>query len=187
LWRLGDVRLAAKAARIEAKLTELPPGEVLHQELLDGLGFSANREPMRAVASRLPLADLEIALGAVAGGQRLALARGLLFGVAGFLPLSPVDASFARIEPAESVEAERFWLEAGSAWHGECLPATAWTRARVRPANHPALRLSAAAALVANARGGLVAAMLAPLQQGIDPVVALLELAVWDRDTGLGP
>jgi hypothetical protein len=171
---------------MEARLTEVPPGEVLYQEVLDGLGFSANREPMRAVASRLPLADLEIALGTVSTGRRLDLARGLIFGVAGFLPLSPVDASFARVGPAESVEAERFWLEAGGAWHGERLPATAWTRARVRPANHPALRLSAAAALVANARGGLVAALLAPLQQGADPVVGVRELAVWDGETGIG-
>jgi hypothetical protein len=186
LWRLGDVRLAAKSARIEARLTEVPPGEVLYWEIFDGLGFSANREPMRAVASRLSLADLEIVLGTVSAGRRLALARGLLFGVAGFLPLSPADASFARFGPMEAEEAERFWLEAGSAWHGEQLAATAWTRARVRPANHPALRLSAAAALVANARGGLVAALLAPLQQGIDPVVALRELAVWDGETGIG-
>lgn len=186
LWRLGDVRLATKSARIEARLTEVPPGEVLYQELLDGLGFAANREPMRTVASRLPLADLEIALGTASPGQRLGLARGLLFGVAGFLPLSPLDASLARIEPSEVAEAERLWLEAGSAWHGESLPATAWTRARVRPANHPALRLSAAAALVANARGGLVAALLAPLRQDLDPVVALRELAVWDGETGIG-
>ncbi|HEY7031092.1 MAG TPA: DUF2851 family protein [Thermomicrobiales bacterium] len=186
LWRLGDVRLAAKSARIEARLTELPPGEVLYQELLDGLGFSANREPMRAVASRLPLADLETALGTVSPGQRLHLARGLLFGVAGFLPLSPAEALFARIGPAESVEAERFWFETGIAWHDECLPATAWTRARVRPANHPALRLSAAAALVASARGGLVSALLAPLRQGSDPVVALRELATWDGEAGIG-
>jgi hypothetical protein len=186
LWRLGDERLAAKAARLEARLTEVPPGEVLYQELFDGLGFSANREPMRAVAARLPLADLEVLLGTVPTRQRPHLARGLLFGVAGFLPLSPADASFARIGPAEAVEAERCWLAAGSAWHGERLPATAWTRARVRPANHPALRLAAAAALVANARGGLVAALLAPLRQGIDPVVALRELAIWDGETGIG-
>jgi hypothetical protein len=183
---LGDVRLAAKSARIEARLTELPPGEVLYQELFDGLGFAANREPMRAVASRLPLADLELALGTVSGGRRLDLARGLLFGVAGFLPLSPVEASFARISPAEAAEAERFWREAGSAWHDVSVPATDWTRARVRPANHPALRLSAGAALIADARGGLVAALRAPLQQGTDPVAALRELAIWNGESGIG-
>jgi hypothetical protein len=186
LWRLGDVRLATKSARIEARLTDLPPGEVLYRELFDGLGFAANREPMRAVANRLRLADLESALGTVAAERRLGLARGLLFGVAGFLPLSPGEASFARIEPAEAVEAERSWYEMGTAWHGESLAPTNWTRARVRPANHPALRLSAGAALIANARGGLVAALLAPLQQGADPVVALRELASWDGQTGVG-
>jgi hypothetical protein len=186
LWRLGDVRLATKSARMEARLTEVPPGEVLYQELFDGLGFAANREPMRAVANRLSLADIEAALGMVSGERRLGLARGLLFGVAGFLPLSPGEASFARIGPAEVADAERFWLELGSGWRGAELTATEWTRARVRPANHPALRLSAGAAMIANAWGGLVAALLAPLQQGTDPVAALRALATWDGEIGIG-
>jgi hypothetical protein len=186
LWQLGDVRLAVKSARLEARLTEVPPGEVLYQELLDGLGFAANREPMRAVATRLPLADLELLLGTATAETRLELARGLLFGVGGFLPLSPADASFARLSPGEAVMAERAWRALGSAWHAVALPATGWTRARVRPANHPALRLSAAAAIVAAARSGLVAALLSPLQQGSDPVSALRELAMWNGEIGIG-
>jgi hypothetical protein len=186
LQRLGDVRLAAKSARLEARLTAAPPGEVLYQEILDGLGFAANREPMRGVAARLPLFDLELQLGAVSADRRLETARGLLFGVAGFLPLSPADAAFARLSPYDADAAERSWRDTGSAWHELQLPATAWTRARVRPANHPALRLSAAAVLVARARGGLVATLLSPLQQGTDPVKGLRELATWDGETGLG-
>jgi Protein of unknown function (DUF2851) len=38
LHQLGDVRLAARSARLEGRLSVEPPGEILWQELLDGLG-----------------------------------------------------------------------------------------------------------------------------------------------------
>ncbi len=187
LWRLGDARLAQKAARLEARLTELPPGEVLYAELWDGLGFSANREPMRALAALLPLAALEAALATVASGQRLALARGLLFGAARFLPLAPADAAFARLTPTEGAAAEACWERHGGPWHEQTMAPRVWTRARVRPANHPAARLGAGAALLAGAREGLVAALLAPVREGRDLVGAVRDLtAVADHPT-LGP
>lgn len=173
LRRLGDARLAAKAARLEARLTAAPPAEVLYQELWDGLGFSANREPMRALAGLVPLAALEAALATVPRAQAPALARGLLFGAAGFLPLSPSEAHLARLEPVEVAAAEAAWASHGGPWHPATLPPTAWTLARVRPANHPAARLASGAAIVANAVGGLLPALLAPLHEGADPVAAL--------------
>ncbi len=189
LWRLGDARVAAKAARIEARLTVDPPAEVLYQEVWDGLGFSANREPMRALATLLPLAAVEGTLATVADGQdgqRAAVARGLLFGAAGFLPLSPADAAFARLDPAAAHAAEAAWVRHGAAWHSHRLPATAWTRARVRPANHPAARLAAGASLLAAAHGGLLAALLAPIRGGADPVAALRDLSVHGGQPGIG-
>ncbi len=179
LFGLGDGRLAGRAARLEARLTSQPPSDVLWTELLDGLGFSANREPMRAVAAALPIGLLEERLAISHPDNRVALARGLLFGVAGFLPLSPIDASFAGLEPADVASAETAWAEAGGAWIGSSLDPTAWTRARVRPANHPAARLAAAAGLVVNAlpRGGLLGALLDPLHHGGDPSSNLSDLA----------
>ena len=177
LVRLGDVRLAAKSARLEARLTSEPPGEVLYGEVWDGPGFSANREPMRALAARLPLAALDAALATVPGAARPALALGLLFGTAGFLPLSPADAAFAGVAPDAVPAIEAAWARHGAAWFGQTLPPTAWTRARVRPANHPVVRLAAGAALLTAATGGLVAALLAPVRAGADPVAALRDLA----------
>jgi hypothetical protein len=165
LRRLGDARLAAKAARLEARLTAATPGQVLYEEVWDGLGFSANREPMRALANLLPLAALEAALATVPARRRLALARGLLFGAAGFLPLAPADAALAGLEPEDGEEAEALWIRHGAAWHATALAPTAWTRARVRPANHPAARLAA----------------------GADPVEALRALAAGGAGAGLGP
>ena len=186
LWRLGDVRMAAKSARLEAGLSAEPPGEVLYREVWDGLGFSANREPMRALATALPLAAIEGALSTARASRRPAIARRLLFGVAGFLPLSPADAAFAHLAPGEVDDLEAAWARHGAAWQGMILPPTVWTRARVRPANHPAARLAAGAALLANASGGLVAALLAPVRAGADPVAALRRLTRSGNHPGVG-
>lgn len=186
LHRLGDARLAAKAARLEALMTLDPPAEVLYRELWDGLGYSANREPMRALADLVPLAAIEDALATVRAPDRAALGSGLLLGAAGFFPLSPGDAALARFAPARVSEAEAFWLSHGGAWHGLRLPPTAWTRARVRPANHPVARLAAGAALVATAPGGLVAALLSALRAGEDPGSVLRGLVAREGAPAIG-
>jgi hypothetical protein len=180
LWRLGDSRLAAKSARLEARLTAEPPAEVLYQELWDGFGFHANREPMRTLAGHVPLAAIESALATV-NGRRLSLARGLLFGAAGFLPLSPADAAIACMAPDQVREAEELWTSHGAAWWETSLSPTAWTRARVRPANHPVARLGAAAAL-----DGLVTELLAPLRNGADPVAVLRALTATTEAPAIG-
>ena len=188
LWNLGDARLAAKSARLEARLTGSPPGEILYQELWDGLGFSANREPMRWLADRVPLAALEGLLATVSAPDQLDLARGILFGAAGFLPLSPSDARFGNLSPAVTRRLEGFWRTHGGAWHGQVLPPTSWTRARVRPANHPVARLAAGAALIAHgqAQGGLLVAVLSPLRASADPLPAFRRLTAVDGGPGLG-
>ena len=186
LCRLADARLAAKAARLEARLTAEPPAEVLYQELWDGLGFSANRQPMRALAALVPLAAFDGALATVPREDREALARALLFGAGGFLPLSPAEAAIAGLAPEAVRVCEALWQRHGGAWHAHPLPPTAWTRARVRPANHPAARLAAGARLVAAAPAGLVAALLAPLRSGTDPVAALRSLAGGNGAPGIG-
>jgi hypothetical protein len=173
LWRLGDVRLAGKSARFEALLTGLPPGEVLYRAICDGLGYSANREPMSTLAARLPLADVERLLATSADAERLDVARALLFGVAGFIPLSPSDAHLAGLLPADVDALERRWHVQGVPWHGVTLDPTAWTRARVRPSNHPALRLNTGAALLATLRDGLLTGLLGPLRAGTDPIETL--------------
>ena len=166
LARLGDVRMTGRSARLEGRLTAETPAQVLYATILDGLGYHQNREPMAQLADALPFADLEAALLSRPGPARPAVARGLLLGIGGFLPLSPTDAMLARLSPEAVRAAEEAWQAIGVPWQDGALPATAWTRARVRPNNHPALRLVHAAAFVANGlrEGGLVAALLEPLR-----------------------
>ena len=166
LDRLGDTRLAARAARLEARLTEEAPAQVLYATLLDGLGYGQNRAPMADLAATLPLIDLEAVLLATPRIDRLATARALLLGAGGFLPLAPADANVAHLDPGAVADVETHWQRAGGPWRHSTLPPTAWQRARVRPANHPAARLMAGAALVTSAlnHGGLVAATLEPIR-----------------------
>jgi hypothetical protein len=176
LWNLGDRRLAAKSARFEARLTDSPPSEVLYQELWDGLGYSANRLPMRMLAERLSLVSLEAALAFVSVSTRLQLAQALLFGVAGFIPFAPADQSMANLSVTEAAEIERLWREYGAPWLDLTLPPTAWTRAGVRPANHPVRRL-VTGALLAAAPAGLVSSVLEPFRSNLDPVEHLQRLS----------
>ncbi len=175
IWHLGDRRLATRAARVEAEFDRHPPAEVLYRLVLDALGFSENREPMASIAERLPLAPLEAAIASGRSGTGRQVARGLLLGIGGFLPLAPADAAAAGLSPDAAAAVERCWAATGGPWRQEALPPTAWTRVRVRPANHPAARLVAAADLVAfaAARGGLLTALLDPLRTGNDPVAPL--------------
>ncbi len=186
IWRLGDIRLSAKTARIEARLTAVEPAEVLYQEIWDGLGFSANREPMRRIASTLPLSSIERALTTVGDDDRLAVCRGLLFGIAGFLPMSPEDASNGGISPKEIAEAEDAWRRHGGPWMGNGISPVTWTRARVRPANHPVQRLASGAAILANAEGGLVPTLLDALRTGDDVATMLQKLSTAKSEFTLG-
>ncbi|MCC6790846.1 MAG: DUF2851 family protein, partial [Thermomicrobiales bacterium] len=186
IWRMADRRLASKVAAIEGRLTGIAPAEVLYQEIWDGLGFSANRGPMRDLARRLPLSAIEPIIALVEPEERIAAVRGLLFGVGGFLPISPADASFAGWTPDEVSAAESAWERFGGPWRSRSLAPTDWTRARVRPANHPALRLSAGASLLASVQGGLLPTLLTGVRDGADLPLLLRDLCDLDGQRLLG-
>lgn len=188
LFRLGDVRLAARSARIEARLLAEPPGEILWSELLDGLGYAANRKPMQALAHAVPLASLEDLLQATPTARRISVARGILLGAAGFLPLSPTEAHHGRVSHDAIAALEAAWRETGEPWRIDVIPPSAWQRARVRPANHPVPRLLAAASIMATAsrETGFLATVLATLTADEGPVAPLRALTAGYENPGIG-
>lgn len=162
IGRAGDERLALKAAAMEARFTATPPGDVLYAALLDALGFRMNRAPMAALTQALPLRALETAILARPPDARERMAAALLLGAGGFL----TDAPPAFVLHADHLQA--LWRA-----HRSSLPPApafppAWETAQVRPANHPARRLLALAALLGNGAAGLIATCLAPLVQHPD-------------------
>src|SRR5918995_4781690 len=188
LRHLGDVRLAARSARLEGRLSAEPPGQVLWSELLDGLGFAMNREPMRELALAVPLSSIEALLHAMPRDSREAVARGVLLGVAGFLPLSPTEAHLGGLANRDVTEIESRWLEHGAPWRDDVLSPTAWNRARVRPVNHPVPRLLAAAGLLAaaSARGGTLATILGIVLERTDAVERLRALTGSESSSRIG-
>ncbi len=174
LHGLGDARLAALTAVFEADLALLPPDQVLWTGLLDAFGISENREPMRKLATLLPIADLERAL-ARAGDRFLTAAR-LLLDVAGFLPFAPRDAETSGLSLDQISAIEAGWRN-NPRPVGERLSPREWQLTRVRPSNHPVVRLVTAAALAAHATGGLSSALLDRLRSGSFESSVLMEMA----------
>jgi hypothetical protein len=187
LYTLGDTRLSIRAAQIEAALLDVPSAEVLWRAILGGLGYSRNQLPMRRLAERLPLANLEELRLTQPISARFPLTLGLLLGVAGFLPLSPGEAHLIKLAPSDLSDVESFWNVYGAPWTETRLSPSEWERARIRPANHPLSRLHAAAALSHNAlqEGGLLAAMETAIRTA-DPVSAFCDLTRIGHMPGIG-
>jgi hypothetical protein len=149
----GDARLRSKATALEADLHVLDsPDDVFYEGLMDALGYSANREPMRALASALPISQLLLLPLGKELADRVRILESVLLGGAGLLPsqrpgLGEMDWESAQY--AEEVEA--LWDS-----HSHLLtaprdgvPNLEWNTERVRPANSPTRRLAAAARILA--------------------------------------
>lgn len=186
LWHLGDERLSGKFTQLSARFERETPADILFDLVMDGLGFSANRDPMRQLAARMPVSLLDALLAMVPQRDRFALGLGLLLGAGGFLPLSPAEAEIARLSPEELARVEAFWVRYGAAWHHNHLAPTSWERVRVRPANHPLVRLGMTAALLASTFEGLTAAIVDTVRTGGDPVGLLMERSQAGEHAGMG-
>lgn len=161
--QLGDQRLAAKSASFEAELVSRPPAEILWRAILESLGYSENREPMRHLARLVSIGGLERLL--VPSDEPFLLASTVLLGVGGFLPLSPVEADIAGIDPELVNSIEQAWSSLARPVT-ELMSPGEWKTARVRPANHPVARLLVAASLLAEHPEGLTGELLESIRHG---------------------
>ncbi|TXG78728.1 MAG: DUF2851 family protein [Thermomicrobiales bacterium] len=186
LWQLGDERLSDRVTRLSARFERETPADVLFEQVMDGLGYSANRAPMRRLAERMPVALIDALLAVVAPEERYSLGLGLLLGAGGFLPLSPAEADIAHLSPDELTGVAGYWRSHGAAWHQDRLAPTSWERVRVRPANHPLVRLGMAAALLTSSFEGLTAAIVHTVRTESDPVQLLIDRSRCGGRAGMG-
>ena len=158
----GDARLLGKAANMEAGLSEYGPNEVFYRGIMDALGYSANRAPMKELAQALPLSQLLTLPLSRNEAERATLLEALFLGAAGLLPAQrvltePLDwLSFQYAEEAERLcSANAALLDLPSS-HSLI---ESWITDRVRPANSPPRRLSAAARILSRllwSPGGMI-------------------------------
>lgn len=126
----GEVRLEAKAAVIAGELDSDPPEHVLYRAICGALGLTANVEPFRLLADRVPLVALD---AASAGGS--------------------TDTAVAAVT-------ERLCDAAGFGKDAAALGSLPWVTAGMRPPAHPVRRIEALARLVVRHQpAGLLAAL----------------------------
>ncbi len=148
----GDARLEEEVARMEAGSdVNGSPDDIFYSGLFDALGYSSNREPMRALAAALPISHLLSLPLTPDEKERATLLEAVLLGAAGLLPSQRPDLTPGDWATSEYIEdVERLWQSSALAlslapegmvqgWHWD----------RVRPANSPLRRLAAAARLLA--------------------------------------
>ena len=131
LDRAGDERFRRKAALLGQFATEQGPEQTLYEALLEGLGYRHNQQPFVKLAQAAPTAALRRAALPVLAEQRPTALRHWLLAVSGLA--DDTSASPSRLPPGLGPAMER----------------KEWRLFRVRPANHPAMRIEGAAMLVA--------------------------------------
>jgi hypothetical protein len=166
----GDERLLSKAAIMEADLDVYGSAdEVFYRGLMEALGYSANREPMRTVASALPLSQLLTLPLDDDAGERAILLESILLGAGGFLPSQRSDLEVLDwLSTEHAGELEELWRSYAPflGLAPEKGLVTGWRVERVRPANSPVRRLAAGAYLLARLlweQGGILGSFLSRL------------------------
>ena len=168
----GDLRFREKANAFAAAIAVMEEEEALYRGLLEGLGYSRNRDPFRRLAETLPWRTLRPRLAAQAPEERLLAAEAALLGTAGFL------AGEVSADPYVAALRER-WRTRSAAEPPVSLvsPLLPWELTG-RPENHPARRLAGAARLLMRyVDGGLRAGLLATVAAGPAVLAGALRVA----------
>lgn len=128
----GDERFLLRSAAFGLEFETNDPDQVLYAALMESLGYSANRRPVRKLAARVPFAALARLRSEPVSSRLLALEAALV-GASGLLP---------RLEPDH-----REFVKRARALVPRARPMSSadWTHFRVRPTNHPIRRILGAA------------------------------------------
>ncbi len=143
-WR----RMVDKQLWFSQSLAVSTASEVLYGGILDALGFSANRPGMRDLAMILPLTLIETRMSDHEAANPLAM----LLGAAGFLPIPDTvrEACGVSEDVARGMQVE--FEELSQAYAIRPVGRERWSLNRVRPSNHPAIRISSLANLIQHGR-----------------------------------
>ena len=141
----GDGRFFSRSSGFALAVRSSSPEDVLYEAMMEALGYASNRRPFRELAKRVPLSTLAAFRREPATTRYLAILA-LLGRTSGLLEaVSRACQTHASLEPGGISDLARL---------SEKLPRTrplsrdAWDLHRVRPTNHPAMRVVGAASIV---------------------------------------
>ena len=164
LDRAGDERFRRRAALLGRIAAEQGPEQTLYEALLEGLGYRHNQQPFVRLAQAAPDEALRRAALPVLAQQRPMALRHWLLTAAGLNEGAPGRLPAGLSPPMDRKE---------------------WHLFRVRPSNHPAVRITGAAELLARYLDSGLAAGLAEAAKCPKQLVAAL--SVDGRDGGAAP
>ena len=136
LDRAGDERFLARSRGFALELEDGDAEQTLYRAIMDALGYASNRKPFRELAKRAPISSLARFRGEPPATRLLTL-KAWLVGASGLLSM---------VRPPEE-EREMRRIRRGLPAVRAMSP-TQWKLFRVRPANHPLVRITGAARLV---------------------------------------
>jgi len=168
----GDLRFAARCRGFAIELRRGDPDQVLYASLMEALGYAVNRKPFRGLARRVPYDELS-AFKEEPSATRLLAIQATLSTASGLLPWVRPAEDAVKLKTMIRLLPKRGFM-----------PAEAWERFRVRPANHPAQRVMGAASLLDRFLVVGLAAGVAELVRGEDAKVMVEGLSVPPR---IGP
>ena len=187
LEEAGDIRFREKAAAFAAAMTTGEEEEVLYRGLMEGLGYSRNRDPFRRLAEALPWHALRSRLAGRRPEGMTTAAEAALLGTASFLPTEmSTDTYVAALQARwRTQSAGETGQETRDMRHGPLRvpcpvsrvpPFLPWDLTG-RPENHPARRLAGAARLLVRyLDGGLLAGLFAAVRAGRSDLAAALQV-----------
>jgi hypothetical protein len=135
----GEERMRRKAERLLGQIEQRGSEQVFYGEVLTALGYKHNKAAFRRLAEAVPI---HVLMDQSRGCPRRAYA--LLAGVAGLLPAE----DHARWDEETRTWVRLLWDDwwrLRESFEGALMPRTVWRLGGIRPINHPARRLMAAA------------------------------------------
>jgi hypothetical protein len=147
--RSGLLRLIAKAGAFAEQVANSSWDQAVYRGLAEAMGYDKNQEPFRRLAELLPIELLFSELRASRETPPAVLLDAMIFGAAGFFPVS---LSLEKIPDAEIAAfltpRLQIWEPLQHALQIRPLRREAWQFFRLRPPNFPTRRLAALSALL---------------------------------------
>ncbi len=125
--------------------------QILYEGIMEGLGYSKNREPFLRLARNLTLYEIKnLCIEVKSNSSRSTInidkLEAVLFGISGLLPkLKEIQEPEARSHVSHL---KKIWKEISTQYKGELLQRADWQFFPTRPTNFPAIRLAAAKEMI---------------------------------------